>query len=100
MYDCLMNFFVFKQKTSYEMRISYCSSDVCSAVLAENRQPFFVPKGLQGIDGPDLIALWHANPRLRWTCHEAPVRQLNRYFDQNRNKGSSGARAFVPRWRI
>src|SRR3546814_1807855 len=24
---------------------------------AENRQPCFVPKGLQGIDGPDLIAL-------------------------------------------
>src|SRR3546814_7055874 len=53
---------------------------------AENRQPCFVPKGLQGIDGPDLIALWHANPRLRWTCHEAPVRQLNRYFDQNRSE--------------
>src|SRR3546814_5478305 len=34
---------------------------------AENRQPCFVPKGLQGIDGPDLIDLWHANPRLRWT---------------------------------
>src|SRR3546814_6646297 len=30
-------FFVFKQKTAYEMRISDWSSDVCSSDLAENR---------------------------------------------------------------
>src|SRR3546814_6417722 len=28
-------FFFFKQKTSYEMRISDCSSDVCSSDLAD-----------------------------------------------------------------
>src|SRR3546814_5482546 len=31
-YDCLY-FFFFKQKTAYEMRISDCSSDVCSSDL-------------------------------------------------------------------
>src|SRR3546814_8730023 len=29
----LKNFFVFKQKTAYELRISDCSSDVCSSDL-------------------------------------------------------------------
>src|SRR3546814_5474325 len=32
-YDCLMVFFFFKQKTAYEMRISDWSSDVCSSDL-------------------------------------------------------------------
>src|SRR3546814_9261004 len=27
----IMSFFIFKQKTAYEMRISDCSSDVCSS---------------------------------------------------------------------
>src|SRR3546814_12389919 len=52
---------------------------------AENRQPCFVPQGLQGIDGPDLIALCPEKPRLRWTGHEAPVRPLSRYFRNTRN---------------
>src|SRR3546814_15168490 len=30
---CLIYFFFFKQKTAYEMRISDCSSDVCSSDL-------------------------------------------------------------------
>src|SRR3546814_1700775 len=30
-----LGFFFFKQKTAYEMRISYWSSDVCSSDLAE-----------------------------------------------------------------
>src|SRR3546814_7917597 len=33
MYICLCNFFFFKQKTAYEMRISDWSSDVCSSDL-------------------------------------------------------------------
>src|SRR3546814_10054302 len=34
MYFVFFLFFFFKQKTEYEMRISYWSSDVCSSVLA------------------------------------------------------------------
>src|SRR3546814_1161426 len=42
--DDLALFFVFKQKTAYEMRISDWSSDVCSSDLAEHgeRRPEFV----------------------------------------------------------
>src|SRR3546814_12278106 len=32
-------FFFFKQKTAYDMRISDCSSDVCSSDLLTTRQP-------------------------------------------------------------
>src|SRR3546814_9946823 len=32
--DCALYFFFFKQKTAYEMRISYWSSDVCSSDLS------------------------------------------------------------------
>src|SRR3546814_1979619 len=32
---CLFDFFFFKQKTAYEMRISDWSSDVCSSDLAD-----------------------------------------------------------------
>src|SRR3546814_7922436 len=34
----IFEFFFFKQKTAYEMRISDWSSDVCSSDLAEQRQ--------------------------------------------------------------
>src|SRR3546814_1919467 len=38
--DCYFVVFFFKQKTAYEMRISYWSSDVCSSDLATNRRIF------------------------------------------------------------
>src|SRR3546814_18430457 len=34
----LLHFFFFKQKTVYEMRISNCSSDVCSSDLAHKKR--------------------------------------------------------------
>src|SRR3546814_1292328 len=47
MYVCVVDFFFFKQKTAYEMRISDWSSDVCSSDLggadsaeAERREGF------------------------------------------------------------
>src|SRR3546814_4431783 len=36
---CLMDFFFFKQKTAYEMRISDWSSDVCSSDLVVDPFP-------------------------------------------------------------
>src|SRR3546814_8743030 len=45
-------FFFFKQKTAYEMRISDCSSDVCSSDLEERigvmRPEFGLPRKLAG----------------------------------------------------
>src|SRR3546814_7201646 len=38
-YICLCCFFFFKQKTAYEMRISDCSSDVCSSDLIAALKP-------------------------------------------------------------
>src|SRR3546814_3590614 len=43
-------FFVFKQKTAYEMRISDWSSDVCSSDLRAHRCSF--PAGLRAVSSP------------------------------------------------
>src|SRR3546814_10501189 len=40
-----MYFFFFKQKTAYEMRISYWSSDVCSSDLSAITRIVFGPDG-------------------------------------------------------
>src|SRR3546814_7023272 len=41
-YACVVCFFVFKQKTAYEMRISDWSSDVCSSDLVAAAPQFLV----------------------------------------------------------
>src|SRR3546814_17165485 len=42
-------FFVFKQKTAYEMRISACSSDVCSSdLIAAPAHPVALPSPARG----------------------------------------------------
>src|SRR3546814_1188564 len=41
-------FFVFKQKTAYEMRISDWSSDVCSSDLIQRRAQFMAHVGEEG----------------------------------------------------
>src|SRR3546814_17536829 len=41
-YECILCFFFFKQKTAYEMRISDWSSDVCSSDLDAGRLRQFV----------------------------------------------------------
>src|SRR3546814_11996202 len=46
-------FFVFKQKTAYEMRISDWSSDVCSSDLIVNR----VAQAAERVDQPALLRL-------------------------------------------
>src|SRR3546814_3894189 len=40
--DLVLSFFSFKQKTAYEMRISYWSSDVCSSDLVTPRFMGFI----------------------------------------------------------
>src|SRR3546814_10462061 len=64
MYNYLYVFF-FKQKTAYEMRISDCSSDVCSSDLATGYQDdvdasrYWVSEKLDGVRGRwDGHALW------------------------------------------
>src|SRR3546814_5628829 len=47
-------FFVFKQKTAYEMRISDWSSDVCSSDLPKTQRN----GALTGPFAPKLVALW------------------------------------------
>src|SRR3546814_16521553 len=51
-----MNFFFFKQKTAYEMRISDCSSDVCSSDLVGEADARFAARLRQhGGDAPILV---------------------------------------------
>src|SRR3546814_1167239 len=47
-------FFVFKQKTAYEMRISDWSSDVCSSDLPKTQRN----GALTGPFAPKMVALW------------------------------------------
>src|SRR3546814_10120749 len=56
-YD-VSDYFFFKQKTAYEMRISDCISDVCSSDLGQ-RIGFAVDHADQGHRGPILILLGH-----------------------------------------
>src|SRR3546814_2450224 len=58
-YVCVVFFFVFKQKTAYDMRISDWSSDVCSSDLFDQLQGT-QPKGQTGqcsITGPPGVYL-------------------------------------------
>src|SRR3546814_1883997 len=50
-------YFFFKQKTAYEMRISDCSSSVCSADLLTLRHAV-PPTDLKSLGGRELLALW------------------------------------------
>src|SRR3546814_3642557 len=46
---CLCDFFFFKQKTAYEMRISDWSSDVCSSDLRSELGPRSIETGFHGL---------------------------------------------------
>src|SRR3546814_10430385 len=56
-----LNFFFFKQKTAYEMRISDWSSDVCSSDLREDHRIDVVatlpPQVVVNVVGPELAQL-------------------------------------------
>src|SRR3546814_5780086 len=49
-----MLFFVFKQKTAYEMRISDWSSDVCSSDLSGMTQHIYLPSSTSGVNKTSL----------------------------------------------
>src|SRR3546814_9517051 len=77
-------FFVFKQKTAYEMRISDWSSDVCSS---------------------DLPGLWSApsdrpSPRASTTTSSAPGRESGRtrYRSEERRVGKECVSTCRSRW--
>src|SRR3546814_11734253 len=57
---CVLSFFVFQQKTAYEMRIRYWSSDLCSS---------------------DLDALVHGVPRLPFRWFSGAASRL-RFYDR------------------
>src|SRR3546814_9153962 len=53
-YEMVVIFFFFKHNASYEMRISVCSSDVCSSVLY--RQAVATRRAQLGDDHPDVAS--------------------------------------------
>src|SRR3546814_1825731 len=57
----LRTFFVFKQKTAYEMRISDWSSDVCSSDLIDRRRETLVGHSFGGLLG---VHAWLTRPAL------------------------------------
>src|SRR3546814_9253071 len=69
LYSCVLVLF-FKQKTSYDMRISYWSSDVCSSDLALRRPAALCELGSAG--SCRLLHLWPASRR-RWRRASAGV---------------------------
>src|SRR3546814_10472447 len=50
-----MLFFLFKQKTAYEMRISDWSSDVCSSDLAVEARPVLARKALEPVESAIFV---------------------------------------------
>src|SRR3546814_7281687 len=58
----VVSFFVFKQKTAYEMRISDWSSDVCSSDLLVCVRAETVGRWLGVVDHPDARRKLHAGP--------------------------------------
>src|SRR3546814_2931613 len=57
-------FFFFKQKTAYEMRISDCSSDVCSSDLHDNTKPLTTAAGAPVTNNQDSITAGPRGPML------------------------------------
>src|SRR3546814_17956870 len=54
----IRHFFIFKQKTAYEMRISDWSSDVCSSDLSSTRTTIFSMTQLEDIGHPNTPRIW------------------------------------------
>src|SRR3546814_10042724 len=78
-----MVFFVVKQKTAYEMRISDWSSDVCSSDLCVYQQ------------NSDPAQGWHGDIQLR--SHGSGTGRLSRYVaDGFEHRTGGGHRNFVP----
>src|SRR3546814_4495245 len=65
-------FFLFKQKTAYEMRISDWSSDVCSSDLARGKA------GRRCRDGPTPAAYGRSGPKGRGDSAPPPARDRRR----------------------
>src|SRR3546814_4543969 len=55
---CVFSFFLFKEKTAYEMRISDWSSDVCSSDLGADEQDTAGPERL--LESLDQVGLYRA----------------------------------------
>src|SRR3546814_20089903 len=71
-----INFFFFKQKTSYEMRISYWSSDVCSSDLhAFQVRPDYAPASPYEPD----VSNHNSNTRQGSTPGRRPARRTVRF---------------------
>src|SRR3546814_10947201 len=68
----LFTSFFFKQKTSYEMRISDWSSDVCSSDLDVTRQ--LLDAGVPLLAGPDGEPWWNLPPAMQTRLESSGLR--------------------------
>src|SRR3546814_10830710 len=62
---CVVDFFFFKQKTAYEMRISDWSSDVCSSDLCATARSAFRPGCSMPRKASPSATKWSRSPRPR-----------------------------------
>src|SRR3546814_3027794 len=81
---CIVYFFLFKQKTAYEMRISDWSSDVCSSDLSPDgkltvidRQPTGEP--IAGRSGTAKSLAYHPQSRTLYVLHAFGPNHLRSY---------------------
>src|SRR3546814_9032395 len=80
-------FFVFKQKTAYEMRISDCSSDVCSSDLVGDRGEG-ASCGLQ-----DVVTRWRELQPPPRALEEYASELLLEFVQRPRDRGLGDAQA-------
>src|SRR3546814_5213732 len=84
----ILRFFLFKQKTAYEMRISDWSSDVCSSDLAQ----------VNSVQAPELRLAGSLAPALRARLNGMPGMQRTRHLgwlDQAQQIGRASCRERV-----
>src|SRR3546814_19529844 len=84
----LFCFFVFKQKTAYEMRISDWSSDVCSSDLFLNNHSRVLWPKIQQLLGEDIFTFWQ---RLQ-TINNVSLKDIKEHYERTHTARSDERR--------
>src|SRR3546814_2299595 len=98
---CVLFFFFFKQKTAYEMRISDCSSDVCSSDLSAQRS--HPPRG-HALEQRGVFGFLAGEQSHRRVQHDqlvvevGPVVVLDQRRSEERRVGKEGVSTCRSRW--
>src|SRR3546814_5620610 len=104
MWRCILCFFLFKQKTAYEMRISDWSSDVCSSDLRCRVGQQMIEMGDRLLHHPAIDLRHHAktlgrrNERTRLHQRAVVIEQAQNNRSEERRVGKECVRTCRSRW--